>query len=77
MRVNNKRETRIEEGVGSHIDTAAWRLRVGDLIYVKAGERVPVDMVLLATSNHGGHAYMETASLDGFVDDLISGINAE
>lgn len=46
------------------MDTLSYRIRVGDMIYLKAGDRIPVDMVVLSTSSDG-LCYMETAPLDG------------
>ncbi len=38
---------------------------VGDICQVESGEMFPADLVLLSSSNEGGVAYIETASLDG------------
>ena len=62
--MNTKLYTTIEEGTGHIVDTLSYRIRVGDLVYLKAGERIPVDMVVLSTSSEG-LCYMETAPLDG------------
>lgn len=54
----------MEERTGVVLDTLSYRVRVGDMIYLKAGDRIPVDMVVLSTSSDG-LCYMETAPLDG------------
>lgn len=39
--------------------------KVGDIIRVTSNETLPCDMVLLATSDHTGVAYVQTINLDG------------
>jgi phospholipid-translocating ATPase len=43
-------------------------LRVGDLVTVKANERVPADLVLLSTSESNGCVFIRTDQLDGETD---------
>lgn len=62
--VNTKVYCTVEERTGVVLDTLSYRVRVGDMIYLKAGDRIPVDMVVLSTSSDG-LCYMETAPLDG------------
>ncbi len=38
---------------------------VGDICLVENEEMFPADLILLSSSNEGGVAYIETASLDG------------
>ena len=40
-------------------------IRQGHFVMVKNREMVPADLVLLASSNDGGSAYIETSSIDG------------
>ena len=40
-------------------------VRVGDLVLVRNQDMLPADLVLLATGNAGGAAYVETSSIDG------------
>jgi magnesium-transporting ATPase (P-type) len=40
-------------------------LRVGQLILIKNREMIPCDLVLLASSNENGGAYIETSGIDG------------
>ncbi|XP_047090459.1 phospholipid-transporting ATPase 1-like isoform X1 [Lolium rigidum] len=45
---------------------AKWKhVRVGDVVRVEANESPPADMVLLATSDPTGVAYVQTLNLDG------------
>lgn len=37
----------------------------GDIVVVRNREMLPVDLILLASSNEGGSAYIETSSIDG------------
>ncbi|KAL7542063.1 hypothetical protein ACHAXR_012198 [Thalassiosira sp. AJA248-18] len=37
----------------------------GDLVVVRKREMVPADLILLASANEGGNAYIETSSIDG------------
>ena len=43
-------------------------LRVGDVIYVQANERVPADLVLLFTTDRSGTVFIRTDQLDGETD---------
>lgn len=61
---NTKPYCTVEERTGVVLDTLSYRVRVGDMIYLKAGDRIPVDMIVLSTSSDG-ICYMETAPLDG------------
>jgi len=40
-------------------------IHAGDLVLVRNREMIPADLVLLASSNEGGSAYVETSSIDG------------
>lgn len=50
---------------------AAWertmwkKVEVGDVLLLHEDDPVPADMVILATSDHEGQAYVETKNLDG------------
>jgi magnesium-transporting ATPase (P-type) len=50
---------------GKQIKIASWKLRVGDIVYVKENEEIRADMVLLKSSHPLGVAYVETSALDG------------
>ena len=41
------------------------KIFTGDIVYVRNREMIPADLILLATSNDGGSAYIETSSIDG------------
>jgi magnesium-transporting ATPase (P-type) len=40
-------------------------IRAGDLVIVRNREMIPADLILLASANEGGNAYIETSSIDG------------
>lgn len=41
------------------------KIRAGDLVLVRNRDMVPADLILLASANEGGSAYIETSSIDG------------
>ncbi|XP_053993242.1 phospholipid-transporting ATPase IB-like isoform X2 [Hylaeus volcanicus] len=48
------------------LEEAVWEdVKVGDILYLQDGDKIPADMVLLGCPNEGGVVYVETASLDG------------
>jgi phospholipid-translocating ATPase len=53
---------------GEKMSTPSSDLRVGDVVFVNAGERVPADMVLLRTTDEGGSVFIRTDQLDGETD---------
>jgi phospholipid-translocating ATPase len=46
----------------------ASKIKVGHIIELKAGERIPADMALLATSEESGTVFIRTDQLDGETD---------
>ncbi len=46
----------------------AGDLRVGDMIRIGSGQRVPADLVILATNNEQGTVFIKTDQLDGETD---------
>jgi phospholipid-translocating ATPase len=64
--LNNQVYTRITEKGAIRIPSAD--LKVGHIIEVMAGERVPADMVLLSTSETEGSIFIKTDQLDGETD---------
>lgn len=40
-------------------------IHAGDLVVVRNREMIPADLILLASANEGGNAYIETSSIDG------------
>jgi len=65
MRVNNTKFTKVQPGSGEHETVKSFEIGVGDLIYLSSEERIPVDMVVLATAKEDGTCFIETAQLDG------------
>ena len=53
---------------GGKISVASSDLKVGDVIYVEKGKRVPADLVLLRTSEATGSCFIRTDQLDGETD---------
>ena len=50
------------------ISAASSDLKVGDIVYVEKGQRVPADMILLRTTEHSGSCFIRTDQLDGETD---------
>ena len=50
------------------VSVASSALRVGDVVYVEKGQRVPADMILLKTTEHSGACFIRTDQLDGETD---------
>lgn len=50
---------------GELADITWSQILVGDIVKVYAGEFFPADLVLISSSDEGGKAFIETASLDG------------
>jgi magnesium-transporting ATPase (P-type) len=71
------RDSRVNEGkdlkirvAGNEIPIAfesvfRRNIRAGDLVFVRNRDMIPADLILLASSNEGGNAYIETSSIDG------------
>lgn len=53
------------EGAAQFVPTKWKHVRVGDVVRVVSDESLPADMVLLATSEPTGVAYVQTLNLDG------------
>lgn len=50
------------------VQMASSELKVGDIVSIDKGHRVPADMVLLRTSEHTGSCFIRTDQLDGETD---------
>eukprot|EP00283_Hemiselmis_rufescens_P021426 CAMPEP_0173455732 /NCGR_PEP_ID=MMETSP1357-20121228/54795_1 /TAXON_ID=77926 /ORGANISM="Hemiselmis rufescens, Strain PCC563" /LENGTH=189 /DNA_ID=CAMNT_0014422891 /DNA_START=36 /DNA_END=602 /DNA_ORIENTATION=+ len=64
---NSQRYYRLD-AAGDTVSVPSSDLRVGDVVCVSAGERVPADMVLLRTSDPNGSVFVRTDQLDGETD---------
>lgn len=63
---NNRVAAVLSPGAGAQFVPTEWKhVRVGDVVRVGANESPPADMVLLATSDTTGVAYVQTLNLDG------------
>lgn len=72
-----KRDPKVNEGkdvevkVGTNFVPIAFesvnRMNIfaGDIVFVRNREMIPADLILLASANEGGSAYVETSSIDG------------
>src|SRR5690606_28788608 len=54
----------IEPRTGEFKEIYSYEINVGDLVYLQSGERVPLDIICLSSSNKD-HCFMETSALDG------------
>lgn len=75
--VSTKRDPRLNKGNDLNVRVAGnevpisfeslprKNIRSGDLVIVRNREMIPADLILLASGNEGGNAYIETSSIDG------------
>jgi len=64
--INNQSSILIGTRPKKHEVHLLWSdIHVGDIIKVSNNQEIPADMVILASSDEAGLAYVETASLDG------------
>jgi len=62
-------ETIVSEGDSVKIKTVpSWSIKVGDVLVLHAGQRIPADVVLLRTSDPKGSIFIKTDQLDGETD---------
>lgn len=62
---------------GKFVDVPWSEVVIGDVVMVEEGDMFPADLILLASSIQGGNAYIETASLDGIMLQLLRGKELE
>lgn len=75
---SRKRDPRVNQGNDLQVNVAGkgktpiafesvtrTNICAGDLVFVHNREMVPADLILLASANEGGSAYIETSSIDG------------
>ncbi|KAK9159340.1 hypothetical protein Scep_005914 [Stephania cephalantha] len=63
-RKENNREAQVLQG-GNFLMKKWRKIRAGEVVKINANETIPCDMVLLATSDPSGIAYIQTMNLDG------------
>ncbi|PKA58527.1 Phospholipid-transporting ATPase 1 [Apostasia shenzhenica] len=62
----NSRPAAVFSPSSGDYQTKPWKdIRVGEIVRVKSNETIPCDIVLLATSDPTGVAYVQTINLDG------------
>lgn len=66
--LNYKKYHKIDKGTGRIIEDYSKNLKVGDILYINSGERVPADCVLLYTTDKAGTVFIKTDQLDGETD---------
>lgn len=60
---NRSKTLKIKDG---KVNIVYWKdLIIGDIVIVRKDERIPADLVLLASENQDGVAHLETSTLDG------------
>ncbi|XP_060821154.1 probable phospholipid-transporting ATPase IIA isoform X1 [Bombus pascuorum] len=66
--VNAQKYYRLVKGFDTPELVPSSKLRVGDLVIVEKGQRVPADLVLLRTTERSGACFVRTDQLDGETD---------
>ena len=64
--VNSSRYVKLT--LGGQVTVNSSEIKVGDIIYVEKGSRVPADMILLKTTESSGSCFIRTDQLDGETD---------
>ncbi|KAK0077437.1 hypothetical protein PV325_003959 [Microctonus aethiopoides] len=66
--VNGQKYYRLVRGSETPELVSSSKLKVGDMIIVEKGQRVPADLVLLRTTEESGACFVRTDQLDGETD---------
>eukprot|EP01006_Ploeotia_vitrea_P029689 TRINITY_DN62183_c0_g1_i1.p1 TRINITY_DN62183_c0_g1~~TRINITY_DN62183_c0_g1_i1.p1 ORF type:complete len:1151 (-),score=112.61 TRINITY_DN62183_c0_g1_i1:2006-5458(-) len=62
-KANSAKHQVVREGQITTIQ--ASHIQVGDVLYLRSGDAVPADLILIASEKDSGEAYIETSNLDG------------
>jgi len=65
--LNNKGVQKLQKNRG-FVQIPSAKMRVGDIIKVRQGERIPADLILLYTTDKNGTIFIKTDQLDGETD---------
>ncbi|XP_043268866.1 probable phospholipid-transporting ATPase IIB isoform X2 [Venturia canescens] len=66
--VNGQKYYRLVRGSATPESVPSSKLKVGDMVIVEKGQRVPADLVLLRTTEKSGACFVRTDQLDGETD---------
>ena len=64
--LNSRRYAKLTQR--GRVSVESSNLKVGDIVYIEKGSRVPADMILLRTTEHSGAMFLKTDQLDGETD---------
>ena len=64
----NNTEFKVLQGDGSFRNVQSANLKVGNIIEIQQGQRIPADLILLYTSEKSGSVFIKTDQLDGETD---------
>lgn len=56
----------VKNGIKKYVKSS--ELKVGDIVLVKTNQRIPADLVVLATDDPNGTVFIKTDQLDGETD---------
>ena len=59
---------RQEQGLGRIVPIASKDIKVGHIIKITQGQRVPADLILFKTTERSGNVFIKTDQLDGETD---------
>lgn len=66
--VNTAKYKKLKLKTTGFITVESHRIKVGDIIYIEKGQRVPADCLLLKSEDNSGEVFIRTDQLDGETD---------